>query len=420
MNPLNENEIAQKLINGELSGIVTNGDFFYLPMRLTGTGLAERVDSDGKARHLDRKMELFTTDDLMAQYANIPVVLGHPKNEDGEYVRVGFEAGIIVGNTIASYVKEDEKEIWVIARIHNKEVIDAIGENDLSTSPHFISTEKEQDGSEIYLEIPKGINSLAIVSSGFWDKKSDIPPIDKSEFNLLDKEAIMQEEKTDGVLETEASGSENKVDTEQKQDENKADESLEEKVADLEENEAKEAKSFEKLAEDHKELDKGDSMDNEVKKDLVAQEAVEKMDESKEAKEEKVEEVTEDKMDSDLIEGEEFTPEDGEREKLIEVISDIVDSADAQIGVKRVFFGTQRLKPSALIKRFASANKNFVSSKYAGMVDKVDASTLEIGKDILQDIKANIQKKNAELFKEADQKEASVITHRNGTRSFKI
>lgn len=256
-----ENEIATQLINE--GGLATNGEFVYLPLRLTGTGITERLDNEGLAYVIDRQLEIFATEDWLKQYANIPVLLTHPKNESGENVRADLENGLFVGNTIASYIKE--KEIWVIARIFHKETIELIMQRTseklpISTSPHFVSENQTQEGSEVFLEIPKKINHLAIVEKGFWDKKSLEPSIDvgNGEILNLDKgdDIVHDTEKNDTIMQREVNSSDDSKEL-----------GLEDRVATLEKQieslvnvEAKEGEELEKVAKEHENLsDKGDS-----------------------------------------------------------------------------------------------------------------------------------------------------------------
>lgn len=400
-----QDTISQMLQNGELKGLVIDNEFGYIPLRLTGTGLRERLDVEEKARIVNRDLTIFSTPALMQIYANLPLVLDHPKNENGEAVRAGYDNGIFVGNTISSFIKDDE--IWVIARLQDKDLIEYLkGNNDLSTSPHFITEEVLENG--IFQEIPIKINSLAIVSKGFWDATSKIPAIDNSEINII-KESIMEKEKADSIMEQEVS----KAD--------KADGTTEEKVADLEKNEAKEAKAFEELAKDHKELEKGDSVeekkeekvDAEVdKRELIREEmavASKPAEDFKGGKEEKVREIAKlaeeeaynkseaDKNDSEEEEEikEEFlTDDDREAEKIIKVIHEVADSE-----VKVPVFGKKRLHPTIIIKKFAQANRDLVESKYSPLLDKIDSSMGELANEIFVGMQKKISS-NAEARKQ--------------------
>lgn len=423
-----EQEITQKLINGELSGIITDGDYAYIPLRMTGTGLAERLDDNQKARIVDRRLEDFSTPELMRQYANIPIVLTHPKDDAGNCVRAGIvNGGAFVGNTIASYLKGNE--VWVIGRIHDADIVDLIMGNakngtDLSTSPHIASEEIEGENG-IFIEKPLKVNSLAIVSRGFWDKKATSPAIEGDNLTFVKEQSVAEEEKAD-TMEQDVTSEQPQAD---KPVSDKADEAtLEGKVADLEKHEAKEAESFEKLAEEHKNLEKGDSMEKEIKeekevKEEKADEATqddkekadsdmkEKADSETESKEEKADseqkEEKSDKCDEEIIVDDYFNDDDKERE---EVLKKIIENADE--GVKVPAIGNVRYKASALIKRFAKANSELVPDKFKGMVEKIDSSTSELNNELLNGMFENIKAKQEEARTNAMSKQGSGLFSR--------
>lgn len=406
---LKEQDIANALISGDLTGIVTNGEYAYIPLRFSGTGITERLDENGKARLIDRRLEDFATPELMKEYANINILLTHPKNENGDCVRAGLvNGGAFVGNTIASYLKGEE--IWVIGRLHDADIVDLIMGNakngtDLSTSPH-ISSEEVLGENGVYVEKPFKINHLAIVGEGFWDKKSTSPAIDGDSLTFIEEDKVAEEEKADTMERAETSASD------------KADEkSTEEKVADLEKHEAKEAESFEKLAEDHKELDKGDSMDKEkvdaeVDKRELIREAMavagenpkdfeggdkEKVrEEAKLAEELAYNNSESDKHDEEIITDEYFNDDDKERE---EVIKKLVEHADE--GVKVPAIGNVRYKASAVIKKFAKANADLVPEKYKGFVDKIDSTTKDLNDELLNGMLGAIKAKQDKVRQDA-------------------
>lgn len=413
---LKEQDIANALISGDLTGIVTNGEYAYIPLRFSGTGITERLDENGKARLIDRRLEDFATPELMKEYANINILLTHPKNENGDCVRAGLvNGGAFVGNTIASYLKGEE--IWVIGRLHDADIVDLIMGNakngtDLSTSPH-ISSEEVLGRNGVYVEKPLKINHLAIVGEGFWDKKSTSPAIEGDSLTFIEEDKVTEKEKADTMERAETSASE------------KADEkSTEEKVADLEKHEAKEAESFEKLAKDHKELDKGDSMDKEkvdaeVDKRELIREAMavagenpkdfeggdkEKVREEAKLAEELAYNNSEadkhdeesDKCDDEIITDEYFNDDDKERE---EVIKKLVEHADE--GVKVPAIGNVRYKASAVIKKFAKANADLVPIKFKGFVDKIDSTTKDLNNDLLNGMLGAIKAKQDKVRQDA-------------------
>lgn len=416
---LKERDIANALINGELTGIVTNGEYAYLPLRFTGTGLTERLDENGKARIINRPFEDFTTPELMQEYANINICLTHPKNEKGDCVRAGLiNGGAFVGNTIASYLKGEE--VWVIGRLHDLEVVDLIMGNakngtDLSTSPH-ISSKEVLGENGVYLEKPIKINHLAIVSEGFWDKKSNSPAIEGDSLTLVEEDSVAEEQKADTI--------EQSVTSENPKSEKADEKSTEERVADLEKHEAKEAESFDNLAKEHENLDKGDSMEKEKvdsvedKRELIKEAmavAGKNPDDFKGGDDEKVREEAKlaeelayndseadkhdessDKCDDEIITDEFFNDDDKERE---EVFKKIVENADE--GVKIPAIGNTRYKASVLIKKFAQANSDLVPNKFKGLVDKIDSSTKDLNNELLGDMLGAIKAKQDKARQEA-------------------
>lgn len=208
MKAISEADIIKELLENPNTHYL-NDYFAYIPMRLTGLGLAERI-IDNKAMIFNRTKENFATDEFMKIYANIPICIQHPTNESGEFEPLGFKhSSSIIGNAIHSFLRDDE--IWVIARLHNLEAVEIILNNDISTSPYFISKEvqHEIENDVIYNEIPLICNHLAIVDKGFWDKKiNDKNPISKEQ-NMSSKkvdtqEAEASEAKADTQTQTEA------------------------------------------------------------------------------------------------------------------------------------------------------------------------------------------------------------------------
>ena len=427
-----DSEIAQKLISE--GGIVSNGEFVYLPLRLTGTGITERIDENGLAYLIDRKLEDFSTQDWMEQYSNIPILLTHPKDDDGKTIRADLENGCFVGNTIASFIKDNE--IWVIGKLFDKDTFELIVERmeqglPISTSPHFVSNNKKQEESEVYLEVPTKINHLAIVERGFWDKKSQNASIDigDGEITLMEgnsmetKEQKAQEEKSDSIMEQSVVSS--------PKEEEKSDNGVEQRIANLEEHEAKEAESFEELAKEHKNLDKGDSMDKrELIREMMAISAKpveefeggedekvetisklaeqlaynpsedgksdevvgEKVDETKEEDKQDEEPKEEEKSD-ELVTGD-YCDEDIQRESVIKTMHSLSDCA-------KVPFVNGRVKAWKAQKEFARSNLDLVDEKYRGFVDKIDSSTSALASEMFNSMVSKIEAKRANEMKQS-------------------
>ena len=355
MKAISETDIIKELLENPNTHYL-NDYFAYIPMRLTGLGLAERI-IDNKAMIFNRTKENFATDEFMKIYANIPICIQHPTNESGEFEPLGFKhSSSIIGNAIHSFLRDDE--IWIIARIHDDKAVCALLGGDYSTSPYFISKEvqHEIENDVIYNEIPLICNHLAIVDKGFWDKKIN----DK---NPLSKEQNMSSKKVDSAevekIDTEAE----KVDIETKAD------SEVEKV-DTQEAEASEAKADTQTQAETK----ADSTDN-----------VSAL----------IDEINTLKAQVDsLLQAQDTAKSDEElqeKDEVIEAINEIADSSDI---VERV---RARVGDSAkdILQKFLKVNKKHVSEKYHALVDSIPNNAYSLAKnDILDDVRKNLAIKN--------------------------
>lgn len=355
MKAISETDIIKELLENPNTHYL-NDYFAYIPMRLTGLGLAERI-IDNKAMIFNRTKENFATDEFMKIYASIPICIQHPTNESGEFEPLGFKhSSSIIGNAIHSFLRDDE--IWIIARIHDDKAVCALLGGDYSTSPYFISKEvqHEIENDVIYNEIPLICNHLAIVDKGFWDKKIN----DK---NPISKEQNMSSKKVDSAevekIDTEAE----KVDIETKAD------SEVEKV-DTQEAEASEAKADTQTQAETK----ADSTDN-----------VSAL----------IDEINTLKAQVDsLLQAQDTAKSDEElqeKDEVIEAINEIADSSDI---VERV---RARVGDSAkdILQKFLKVNKKHVSEKYHALVDSIPNNAYSLAKnDILDDVRKNLAIKN--------------------------
>ena len=366
MKAISETDIIKELLENPNTHYL-NDYFAYIPMRLTGLGLAERI-IDNKAMIFNRTKENFATDEFMKIYANIPICIQHPTNENGEFEPLGFKyASSIIGNAIHSFLRDDE--IWIIARLHNLEAVEIILNNDISTSPYFISKEvqHEIENDVIYNEIPLICNHLAIVDKGFWDKKI-------ADKNPISKEQNMSSKKVDSAevekIDTEAQKADNDTETETKADnpetETKADSEVEK--VDTQEAEASEAKVDTQTQAEADSTDNVSALIDEINT-LKAQ------------------------VDS-LLQAQDTAKSDEElqeKDEVIEAINEIADSSDI---VERV---RARVGDSAkdILQKFLKVNKKHVSEKYHALVDSIPNNAYSLAKnDILEDVRKNLAVKN--------------------------
>ena len=345
---INECEIIDYLLNNPNKHYI-NDYFAYFPMRLTGTGLAERI-IDGQAKIFNRDIATFASNDLMQIYANVPVCLGHPKNETGDYVALSLNnSELIVGNAIFSFLRDNE--IWIIARLFNNEVINALLQNDFSTSPYFISLEsKESLKNDIIInEVPILCNHLAIVESGFWDKKNN---------------SILAISKGDNMITTEASDlnvSKNEVvDSDDSKNEVVDSDDSKNEVVDSDDS-------------------KNEVVDSDSDDSVTIKQLLDKI------------QLLEKQVDS-LISDSELNATDSElkeKDSIIEAINEIADSNDL---IDKVRFRVGD-KPKDILQKFLKANKKHISFKYHALVDSIPNNAYDLVKsDVLNDLKQNLNK----------------------------
>ena len=423
-----EQVIADKLKEGEQNIILTK-NFGYIALRLTGTGITKRVQN-GVEIEGDRDLGVFSSPELMDRYKNINICFSHPKNEEGKHEELGFDyADSIIGNTIDSFVKGSE--IWVVGRIFNLTALDFMVKYRLSTSPHFKSYWVEgEDG--VLIEQPLTINHLAIVASGYWDAHTENEAIGSEGVETI-KEADIMSDKVDNVVDTTLESPSTATTGEEKKEmvdvatntiptPSEELEALKQEVANLKEGEAQEAEALDKLAQEHKEKsDKEDNVADETKKDDAVVDETPKETETKaeetkkdvvddatpevtateEVKEESiVEDTLKEMVVNELISEANWTDDDAKRDAIIKEVAELVDEASTK-GMKlvRPHYGSERLTPSATLKRFLNANKNEVASKYQGVISHIDSASLELGMDIFNDMRNKVRAREVEGVK---------------------
>lgn len=359
---LNENVIIEQILKDD-SKIVNNGLFAYIPMRLSGLGIVERPNSDnGSVSLYDRDKDAFCDVSFMKLYANLPICITHPKIEN-EPQLLGFDfAELIVGNTIHSFLKDNE--IWVIAKIWNREVLQLLQKNDFSTSPHFISeTQKTilENGDIVLKEKPLIINHLAIVENGFWDKKSQ------------NKSILIQGENMVNETESKADNTESKIDSEVESNsdntESKAD------------NETSEVKADETESKTDSEVESKTDNETEVKAD--DSDLLSLVNDLKSQIQDLQEQVAVLKENNNVLSDDEQNLKD----EVIEAINDIADSSDF---VEKIRIHDKD-KANIILQNFLRANKKNISKTYHDFIDSIPNNAVHVAKEhVLNDLKNNL------------------------------
>lgn len=404
-----ETEILDKYKSNQLQGIYVTELCFYMPIRVTGTGKTIRRDED-KYYISDRVKSVFLSDELVEACSKLPVILYHPDAKDSEIdsslvSHKTLKDNPIIGQTIYAYRKEDE--VWAIARIYDRELLDRLGNDIHSTSPGVYSYHIEgEDGSNA--EIPTIFNHIAFVERGHWDQKSEIA-YDDSKITIQGVNDSMAdlEQKVEKIEQAEKKEAEHYKEMGQEHQKAVKDDNIpksneeganvaEEKVKDDEETTVVDEETETELeVKDDEETEteskaKADDEDEEVE--------IEIPDEDIKAK---VDEVLEEKAKADAedeVEGETENDEDEERENIIDTMTELADSVDEAVGFKKVFVG-KREKPSKLLGRILKANKHLVDSKYISLADNVNYSNYGLAVDAFNNLIEKAERKHTELAK---------------------
>lgn len=154
-----EAQILNAYNQGKVKGIVMTDTCFYMPVRITGLGESVRF-VNGEPYVENRDKVNFTKESAMNHFANLPIIINHPHN--ALLNSDNLKDNAIIGNTISAYCKGDE--IWGIARIFDKSLINRLNKDIHSTSPALSSFHSL--GND---ECPLMINHLAFVEKGHWD-----------------------------------------------------------------------------------------------------------------------------------------------------------------------------------------------------------------------------------------------------------
>lgn len=464
-----EKQIKDEYRLGKRKGITELEDFYYMPVRITGSGLNLRKNGD-EIIVADRQTTDFFNDAFLEHCKSLPIIVEHPVDENNEKDMLHSESlpkNNIVGNTIDAWI-ENDSEIWGLARLYDKTILDKIEKGEIqSTSPGVRIFFNENTDPDFKREMPYSINHLAFCERGHWDKP-DGKAFDNSEKSKIDLTFVKElgilnqneSEVSDMVAEQNHNANDNPLvagavggavgskmasDSEEKEvaeTPKKEDEAKGEKANDLldpnisiasgnKSNDSEDSKEDEKDKKDEGEKanDAGVDLSNAaslmakashagvIKKDegdKVEKETVttEKKDEKEvpavEPKEKDEKEEPKKADDSECIDSEDETEDDKKREDELKTMRKVCDSADANLGVKMPYISGRQTYRS-IAHKFIQSNKQFLDKKYSNLA--LDSYTPELAKEVLQSVYENIQAKSS---KPAQPKVGNYVQLKNG------
>ena len=374
-----EKQIKDNYRLGFQRGILELDDCFYIPVRITGTGLSLRKDDDGKTIVADRQKVDFCSPAFLEHAKTLPILCEHPK--EGMLTSENLKNNPIIGNCIDAWIQQDE--VWGLARIFDKTLLEKMGKDINSTSPAvWVGYEKSSEDG-IVKEAPTSINHLAFVDKGHWDINGSIGYDDSErenvssensgiileKINLSEGETVMTEDLT------------KTVDAEVKADEGET------VTVEAKTSEAEEVKADEEVEVTHKVEEISD--EDEVEK-ISDEDEVEEIS----SDEDEVEEISADEAETEVIDSDTETDEDKSRDKAVDEMRTTCDSAHDSLGVKMpIFKGRQTMR--SVVNKFVQANRSFVDSKYANLA--VDSYTKELASEVLESTLNNIRSASSKL-----------------------
>jgi len=361
-------EIALEMAEGKINSLVDRGDYTLCNMRITGTGEKART-IEGIEVPFIRPPEYFLSDEFLNECNGLPVALFHPRTKNAKIDDETFNL-CTAGTIFYPYIKGDE--VWGIAKIYNKEAINAIASGVQSTSPLLTSVSTLENGKAV--EDFQSINHLAIVPAGFWD--CDDPAI------ILKGDKDMADEKPIGGIktDTEEDKETEKVDTEEDKETEKVDTAEDKETEETDTAEDKETAKVD-TAED-KETAKVDSDPlSEIMKQLALISARLEKIESVETKEgEDFKEMGE--------EHEEIRSDERENDEVLGELMELQDNASGKVNI--IAIRPKRGESNSSYKlNVLRRNTTFLSEEKASVLNKISAKEIAFIDSAYNEFKIN-------------------------------
>lgn len=397
-----------------------------LDLRLTGFGITKRGDE-----YLSRSIDSFK--DVMDSIVNRPLLVQHPMKEDGSKSLLESDSTYnLIGHISEIFPYDGGDELRCKCIVNDPIFIDfynSLSDEDklllLDTSPAVVSNSIDEidfDGKKLSKEIVESFNHLSLLvdTPSYWGRYVNTPGVMEVEQEEVPLEVSEEEIKVDfiGTVESTSNVSEKKlspiVDNDEEKiqlniNNNNNEVSMEEKIEkeiasevanDVIPEEIKEEASelsqeeVAHVVEEVKELN--EILDSEeIKEEVKEEEKIDECGSSDENKIDSEEEVKEDveeesekideEEDKEVIDEEFETEADEEREELVKVVGNLCDSVE---GFRKPAM-SKRYTPEAYVRKALSLNKQFIDKKYHSLIDSIDASSLEFGKELLDSIKGS-------------------------------
>lgn len=417
-----EKAILDEYRTGKRVGIAELDDCFYIPVRITDSGLNTRI-VDGEKLEVNRERGEFFNDAFIQHCKTLPILCDHPKTNGGMLNSDNLADNPIIGNVIDAW--KHGSEVLGVARIIDKSLLSKIDAGKINSTSPAIYIAYESDGLEQnrLKEVPLMLNHLAFVDLGHWDFNGEgsSPGFDASQHekivNLTDLPTDLPTDLTDLSENTIIADRENLISNSTKgvNMPNDINETKAEATTDAVEQTAP-AVAVEPVAQDvepteipaveNSEI--AETKDSETAEiapavqsvggDFIPDEepAVASHEEAvfDSIDSDKIEEVADEDAETEVVDSEAICDEDKCRERAVDAMQKAVDSAHESLGVKMPHIEGRQTLRSATWK-FLKMNRRFVSAKYKNLA--VDSFTNELADDVLNDTFKNIEAESEKL-----------------------
>ncbi|WP_337049967.1 DUF2213 domain-containing protein [Serratia fonticola] len=166
---LTELDVAERIRDGTQDSPVEFYGMHLVNLRITGTGMAYRVGLD---ETVWRDPDIYLNDTFLRRCNGLPVILLH--TDEKTLGEAEFQERA-VGAVMLPYIKGDE--VWAVCRVYSQDVVDAIREGKLSTSPNVVFSKasgnavfETEEGALLIEGVPFLVDHIALVPLGVWDK----------------------------------------------------------------------------------------------------------------------------------------------------------------------------------------------------------------------------------------------------------
>lgn len=170
----NEADLQRLLVDGTLIGPNSYFSQVLMPVRITGTGLAMRVE---KMQFTFRDTKDYLNDDFLKRCNGLPLLWQHADKDFTDGDTLGAQS---IGLVTDAYIRGTD--VWGVAKILDLDAATAMATGAYSTSPSFIThidSQSSSGGVDVTVEGQVlHLDHLAVVQAGVWDKLGEPCGID--------------------------------------------------------------------------------------------------------------------------------------------------------------------------------------------------------------------------------------------------